>query len=144
LSITAPLAFSLEKNQEQEPEKRRQILDGATRVFLNTGYEGASMSVIAQAAGVSKGTLYVYFTNKEALFNAVVENYCQIHAEHVFDSLYVDTAPLDVALFDCGRRYATALTNARPFIGSPLQNRPSFPSWGACSSRPARNSASRG
>jgi AcrR family transcriptional regulator len=103
--------FALEKNQEQEPEKRRQILDGATRVFLSTGYEGASMSVIAQAAGVSKGTLYVYFTNKEALFNAVVEDYCRIHAEPVFDSLDAGT-PLDVALFDCGRRYVTALTNA--------------------------------
>lgn len=53
--------------------KRRQILDGARRVFLARGFDGASMGEIARAAGVSKGTLYVYFTSKEALFAALTE-----------------------------------------------------------------------
>jgi AcrR family transcriptional regulator len=51
--------------------KRRQILDGARRVFLSAGFDGASMGEIARAAGVSKGTLYVYFDSKEALFEAL-------------------------------------------------------------------------
>ncbi|MDB5513088.1 MAG: TetR family transcriptional regulator [Enterovirga sp.] len=51
--------------------KRRQILDGARRVFLAEGFDGASMGEIARAAGVSKGTLYVYFDSKEALFEAL-------------------------------------------------------------------------
>ena len=51
--------------------KRRQILDGARRVFLAAGFDGASMGEIAKAAGVSKGTLYVYFESKEALFEAL-------------------------------------------------------------------------
>ena len=51
--------------------KRRQILDGARRVFLAEGFDGASMGSVARAAGVSKGTLYVYFDNKEALFEAL-------------------------------------------------------------------------
>jgi len=51
--------------------KRRQILDGARRVFLASGFDGASMGEIAKAAGVSKGTLYVYFDSKEALFEAL-------------------------------------------------------------------------
>jgi AcrR family transcriptional regulator len=51
--------------------KRRQILDGARRVFLSAGFDGASMGEIAKAAGVSKGTLYVYFDSKEALFEAL-------------------------------------------------------------------------
>ena len=37
--------------------KRRQILDGARKVFLVEGFEGASMNDIARVAGVSKGTL---------------------------------------------------------------------------------------
>jgi AcrR family transcriptional regulator len=52
--------------------KRRQILDGARRVFFAEGFDGASMGEIAKAAGVSKGTLYVYFTSKEALFEALI------------------------------------------------------------------------
>lgn len=53
-------------------DKRQQILDGARAVFLDQGFDGASMNDVARVAGVSKGTLYVYFTNKESLFAAVV------------------------------------------------------------------------
>ncbi len=56
--------------------KRRQILDGARRMFLAKGFEGASMQDVARAAGVSKGTLYVYFDNKEAMFEALVAAEC--------------------------------------------------------------------
>ena len=54
-----------------EGDKRRQILDGARSVFMACGFDGASMGEIARAAGVSKGTLYVYFDSKEALFEAL-------------------------------------------------------------------------
>src|SRR5580765_4988509 len=58
---------------DEDSSKRRQILDGAHRVFLDLGFDGASMGEIARAAGVSKGTLYVYFADKSALFEAIVE-----------------------------------------------------------------------
>ena len=58
---------------EEESAKRRQILDGARKVFLDLGFDGASMGEIARAAGVSKGTLYVYFDDKCRLFEAIVE-----------------------------------------------------------------------
>ncbi|TPW36014.1 TetR/AcrR family transcriptional regulator [Oecophyllibacter saccharovorans] len=51
-------------------DKRSQILEGAGRVFLESGYEGASMSEIARMAGVSKGTLYNHFASKADLFSA--------------------------------------------------------------------------
>jgi AcrR family transcriptional regulator len=56
----------------EDPAKVRQILDGAREVFLNLGFDGASMGDIARAAGVSKGTLYVYFENKAELFSALI------------------------------------------------------------------------
>jgi len=52
----------------QDPRKRQQILAGARKVFHENGFDAASMNDIARAAGVSKGTLYVYFENKERLF----------------------------------------------------------------------------
>jgi AcrR family transcriptional regulator len=64
--------------------KRRQILDGANHVFLTQGFDAASMGAIAQHAGVSKGTLYVYFKNKEELFGAIVEDQRRQHAEQIF------------------------------------------------------------
>src|ERR1700733_2790066 len=57
----------------EDSSKRRQILDGARKLFLDLGFDGASMGEIARAAGVSKGTLYVYFADKNRLFEAIVE-----------------------------------------------------------------------
>jgi AcrR family transcriptional regulator len=54
-----------------ESVKRRQILEGARQVFLAQGFDGASMGEIAKVAGVSKGTLYVYFDSKDKLFEAL-------------------------------------------------------------------------
>jgi len=52
-------------------EKRAAVLEAAAKVFLSGGYLGASMDEIADLAGVSKQTVYTYFSNKEALFAAM-------------------------------------------------------------------------
>ena len=57
----------------QDPAKRQQIIDGAKRCFLDLGFEAASMNDITAEAGVSKGTIYVYFANKEDLFGALID-----------------------------------------------------------------------
>lgn len=54
-----------------DPEKRRQILEGAGRIFSALGFDAASMSDVAREAEVSKATLYVYFQNKEQLFTSI-------------------------------------------------------------------------
>ena len=69
----ATLERVLPATGEDESAKRRQIIDGARAVFLSRGFDAASMNDIARAAGVSKGTLYVYFHDKERLFEAIVE-----------------------------------------------------------------------
>ncbi len=73
--------------------KRRQILEGARAVFLAQGFDAASMGEIARAAGVSKGTLYVYFENKEQLFEAIVHEQCEVQAEGLFN---IDPANGDI------------------------------------------------
>jgi AcrR family transcriptional regulator len=70
---------------EEESAKRRQIIEGARAVFLTQGFDAASMNDIARAAAVSKGTLYVYFANKEELFEAIVEEECDAQAEGMFN-----------------------------------------------------------
>jgi AcrR family transcriptional regulator len=68
-----------------ESAKRKQIIEGARRVFFGHGFEAASMGEIARAAKVSKGTLYVYFDSKEALFSAIIEESKRDAAEHAFE-----------------------------------------------------------
>jgi AcrR family transcriptional regulator len=65
--------------------KRRQIVQGARTIFLQHGFDAASMNDIARTAGVSKGTLYVYFKDKVELFEAIVHEECAVHAEGAFD-----------------------------------------------------------
>ena len=57
----------------QDPVKRKQIIEGARRVFIDMGFDAASMNDITREAGVSKGTIYVYFANKVELFEALVD-----------------------------------------------------------------------
>ncbi len=64
---------TVKTTEDDDSSKRRQIVDGARKVFMNLGFDGASMGEIARAAGVSKGTLYVYFTDKNQLFEAIVD-----------------------------------------------------------------------
>ncbi len=55
------------------PEERpRQIIDAALEVFSEHGLAAARLDDIARLAGVSKGTIYLYFPNKEALFSEMV------------------------------------------------------------------------
>jgi AcrR family transcriptional regulator len=54
-----------------DPAKRRQIMEGAAKVFSTLGFDVASMNDVAREAQVSKATLYVYFQDKEHLFSAV-------------------------------------------------------------------------
>lgn len=74
---TSPLASP----SGHSDEKARQILEGAKEIFLRDGFDGASMNDIARAAGVSKGTLYVYFQSKDQLFAALIRHGKRLQAE---------------------------------------------------------------
>src|SRR5580698_3894904 len=52
-------------------DKRRKILDAALSEFAERGYHGVAVPEVADAAGVSTGTMYVYFDSKETLVNEV-------------------------------------------------------------------------
>lgn len=58
-----------------------QVLEGARRVFMSDGYEGASVDQIAREAGVSKATLYSYFPDKGMLFMEVAKTECMRQAD---------------------------------------------------------------
>ena len=64
----------------QKSDRKDTILLTAKAQFLQTGYEGFSMAVLAQRAGVAKGTLYLYFGTKEevlmSLYNSEFDRLC--------------------------------------------------------------------
>lgn len=65
--------------------KYDQVVEGALKVFMADGYEGASVDDIAREAQVSKATLYSYFPDKRLLFTEVTRQVCERTAEEQFD-----------------------------------------------------------
>jgi len=103
--------------QEEDSSKRRQILDGARKVFMDLGFDGASMGEIARAAQVSKGTLYVYFADKCALFEAILEQEALQHGQVAFN--FDPARDVETTLKDFGRAYNRLL--CRPGGGSAIR-----------------------
>jgi len=97
--------------------KRRQILEGASKVFMALGFDGASMGEIARAAGVSKGTLYVYFADKNRLFEAIVEEETLEQGRLAFN--FDPERDVATTLLEFGRAYIELL--CRPGGGSAIR-----------------------
>src|SRR5580693_1951363 len=57
---------------QRTADKRAAVLEAAAKIFLDGGYLGTSVDDIATQADVAKQTIYTYFSNKEALFAAMV------------------------------------------------------------------------
>jgi len=72
----------------KSPEDRRQeILDAAVKVFSDKGVSKATVADIAEAAGVAKGTVYLYFGSKEQLLGALRDRFVDDLLSHVADLL---------------------------------------------------------
>src|SRR5260370_35175744 len=115
--MVAPHPATLHLVSDEDSSKRRQILDGARKVFMDLGFDGASMNEIARSAGVSKGTLYVYFADKNRLFEAIVWEESLAHGQVVFN---LDPARDAVTtLREFGKAYVELL--CRPAGGSAIR-----------------------
>ncbi|MBC7158202.1 MAG: TetR/AcrR family transcriptional regulator [Rhodobacteraceae bacterium] len=78
-----------------------QVLDGARDVFMRDGFEGASVDEIARAAGVSKATLYSYFSDKRLLFMEVARAECRRQADAAVEMID-EAAPVAEVLRTAG------------------------------------------
>ncbi|MCK9918691.1 TetR/AcrR family transcriptional regulator [Microbacteriaceae bacterium K1510] len=112
MSDTAELLSNTATQADEDNAKRRQILDGARQVFLDRGFDAASMMDIAKAAGVSKGTLYVYFKDKDDLFDGMVCSECIMQADGVFDFDHNDH-DVEAVLLRHGKAFVKAVGNPK-------------------------------
>ncbi len=62
---------------------KQEILDHALALFMEKGYEGASMSDIAQATGIKKASLYAHYSGKEEIFSAVFSGVVEEYIETI-------------------------------------------------------------
>jgi AcrR family transcriptional regulator len=63
-------------NESAAKDKRTRILDAAQSLFLRYGVKRTALDDVVREAGIAKGTLYLYFDSKDALFAAIAERLC--------------------------------------------------------------------
>lgn len=68
-----------DRKQRRKEQRRTEIIDAAERLFYKRGFDRVTMDEIAGAVELSKGSLYVYFKNKDSLFFAIV---ARVHADY--------------------------------------------------------------
>lgn len=98
--------------RRRKAARPQEILTAALGVFAQKGYAGTRMDDIAQQAGVTKGTIYLYFENKEAVFKSLVRESAGAALAHAAD----DIAQFDGAAADHLR---LAVTMIAEFVLAP-------------------------
>ncbi|MGE0395623.1 MAG: TetR/AcrR family transcriptional regulator [Kofleriaceae bacterium] len=64
---------SVDTGERAKQERRRQILGAAKVVFAEAGYHGASIHAIIERAQIARGTFYLYFASKAAVFDSILD-----------------------------------------------------------------------
>ena len=86
----APLAPRKTPVQSRGRERVERILDAAAHLFADVGYEAATTEAIASQAGASIGSVYQFFPNKQAIFDAVARRHLE-RASELFETLLAST-----------------------------------------------------
>jgi AcrR family transcriptional regulator len=68
-------------NADTRARTRRALLDAGARAFAERGYHQTPIDSVSELAGVAKGTIYNYFSSKQELLHALVEEACQLAAD---------------------------------------------------------------
>jgi AcrR family transcriptional regulator len=102
------------RTDEAKQERRERLLDAARELFERQTFEEISMDGVARKAGVSKGTLYVYFPTREVLFLELLER----EATRWFDALHtalVEASGAEMGAEDFADRFVATLRH-RPVV----------------------------
>ncbi|MCD1295533.1 TetR/AcrR family transcriptional regulator [Methanocella sp. CWC-04] len=98
------LIVSKAERKEREKEWRRnEIIDTAEKVFFSRGYENVKMDDIAKEMGLARGTLYLYFKNKEDIYVSIA-----IRASKIVNQVFTE----------CSQRKTTGIEKVRSLIMS--------------------------
>lgn len=106
--------------------RRAQIVEAAAGLWLRHGFDATSVEAIARAAGLAKGTVYLYFPSKEALLDEAVRRYSLVPA---FEELAgrLAGAPPEQAIPRLARELWARLRQHAPLVGLMLRELPQRP-----------------
>ncbi len=79
----------------QSADKKNLILESAEKVFIEKGYYPAKIEEIARNAGIAKGTVYIYFKDKESIYISLIEKKLKELASFIESVINQETSPSD-------------------------------------------------
>ncbi|MGA7159850.1 MAG: TetR/AcrR family transcriptional regulator [Bacteroidota bacterium] len=94
----------IERKEREKEHRREEIIDAAQKIFFQKGLAVATMDEIAEAAELSKGTLYLYYKSKEDLYFAVMLRGIDILYE-MFSNVLSDAHPTLKTIANFGEAY---------------------------------------
>jgi TetR/AcrR family transcriptional regulator len=94
-----------ERRERERQQRQNAIIDAAEQLFFSKGVENTTMDEVAVAAELSKGTLYLYFKNKDDLYHAIVERGLKVLLEIFHEAAGKQTAAID-QIREIGKAYA--------------------------------------
>ena len=113
--------MGIAERKEREKEKRRQdIIESAEKVFFSKGIENATMDEVAEKAELSKGTLYLYFKNKEALQFAIAIKGAEMLMQSFKNIINKQKSGLE-NLLDIGREFISFSRNNPDYFNMFMQ-----------------------
>jgi AcrR family transcriptional regulator len=86
--------------QRRKQERPLELLDAALALFVEKGFAAAKTDEVAQRAGVSKGTLYLYYPSKEDLLKAVISHYLSSQIQEGYEQAAARTGDATVSTRD--------------------------------------------
>jgi len=125
--MIAPMPRMAAKDRDALGQTRRdQILEAAIRLWLRGGFDATSVEAIAHEAGLGKGTVYLYFSTKDAILDEAVRRYSLLSTLGELTPLLED-APPERAIPGIVSRLWTTLRERAPLIGLVLREVPLRP-----------------
>jgi AcrR family transcriptional regulator len=119
-----------ETRRRRKAERPQEILEAAFAEFSRNGYASTTLEQIAERAGVTKGTIYVYFENKEHLFISMVREFTKAGTETVhglFETHDGSTADLLRAQFSYIYQHIVENKRRREVVRMLIAEAPRFP-----------------
>ncbi len=102
--------------RDQKAATRQALLAAARRCFERQGYAGTVVADIAREAGVAHGTVYVHFAGREAVADALLQDFNDALARELAPLLAVAEQPLDRVIADAARLFLRALDHDRVLV----------------------------
>lgn len=112
------------EREQMREETRRRLLEAALAELAAHGYAGANINRISQAAGLAQGTVYNYFSSKQALYEAVIGDIAAQHTALILQGTAGATDPAArlERFFAAGLAFAQGLPAAAQVIATALSS----------------------